>query len=82
MTPERRKCAVREALQRCPLLGNGSLSTFPRQRMSLWKPKRCYKINTRFRSKGWVRDNKGTVGGGDLYSVLPELIKGEQVIHT
>jgi hypothetical protein len=28
MTPERRKCAVREAPQRCPLLDNGSLNTF------------------------------------------------------
>jgi hypothetical protein len=26
MTPECQKCAVREALQRCPLLDNGSLT--------------------------------------------------------
>jgi hypothetical protein len=35
MTPERRKCAVGEALQRRPLLDNGSLGTFPRQRIGL-----------------------------------------------
>jgi hypothetical protein len=43
MTPERRKCAVREALQRRPLLDNGSLDTRPQQRA-----KRCYEINIRF----------------------------------
>jgi hypothetical protein len=47
-TPERRKCAVREALQRRQLLNNGSLGTYPRERIGLWKPKRYYEINTRF----------------------------------
>jgi hypothetical protein len=28
MKPERRKCVVREAPQRCPLLDNGSVGTF------------------------------------------------------
>jgi hypothetical protein len=74
--PERRKCAVREAPQRRPLLDNGSLGTFPKQRKGLWKPKRCYEINTRFRSNGWELDNRGTVGGGDLYSDRPEDMKG------
>jgi hypothetical protein len=34
MTPERRKCTVRKATQRRPLLDNGWLGTFPQQRMS------------------------------------------------
>jgi hypothetical protein len=36
MTPECRKCAVREAPQRLPLLDNSSLNTFPiiRQRLA------------------------------------------------
>jgi hypothetical protein len=76
MTPERRKCAVREALQRRPLLDNGSLSTFPQQRVGLWKPKRCYGFNTCSRRKGWTGDNRGAVGGSDQYSVRPEVIKG------
>jgi hypothetical protein len=46
MTPEHQKCAVREAPQRCPLLDNGLLGTFPQQRVGLWKPKRFYEINT------------------------------------
>jgi hypothetical protein len=33
MMPERRKCAVRETPQRRPLLDNGSLNTFPQQRI-------------------------------------------------
>jgi hypothetical protein len=53
-TPESRKCEVREAPQRCPLLDNGSLGTFPLQRIGLRKPNRCYEINTRFRSNGWA----------------------------
>jgi hypothetical protein len=36
-----------------------------------WKPERCYEINTRFHT--------GTVGGGDLHSFLPEVIKGGHV---
>jgi hypothetical protein len=52
MTPERRKCAVRQVLQGHPLLDNGSIGTFPQQRIGFWKPKRYYKINTRFRSNG------------------------------
>jgi hypothetical protein len=48
MTPERRKCAARETLQRRYLLDNGSLGTFPQQRRDLRKPKRCYENNTRF----------------------------------
>jgi hypothetical protein len=59
MTPERRKCAVREAPQRCPLLDNGSLDTFRQQRIA--------------------HNNIGIVGGGDLYSVRPEVIKGGHV---
>jgi hypothetical protein len=34
MTPERRKYVVREAPQRRQLLDNGSLDTFPKQRIS------------------------------------------------
>jgi hypothetical protein len=30
------------------LLDNGSLGRFPQQPIGLWKPKRCYEINTRF----------------------------------
>jgi hypothetical protein len=30
------------------LIDNGSLGTFPQQRIGLWRPKRCYEINTRF----------------------------------
>jgi hypothetical protein len=37
--------------------------------------KRCYEINIRFRSKEWACNSSGTDGGGDLYSVLPEVIK-------
>lgn len=48
MTPERRKCAVRETPQRCPMLDNGSLDTCPQKRIGLWNPERCYEINTRF----------------------------------
>jgi hypothetical protein len=48
ITAECRNCAIRKALHRCPLLGNGWLGTFPHQRIGLWKPKRCYEINTRF----------------------------------
>jgi hypothetical protein len=44
MTPERRKCAIKEALQRRPLLDNGSLGMFPRQRIDLYKPKRCMEM--------------------------------------
>jgi hypothetical protein len=75
MTPERRKCAVREAPQRRPLLDNDSLCMFQQQRIGLWEPKRCYEINTRFRSNGWARGNIGIVGGGDLYSVRSEVGK-------
>jgi hypothetical protein len=82
MTPERRKRAVREAPQSRPLLDNGSLGTFPQQRISLWKAKRCYETNTRFRSNGWAQDNRGTVGDGNLYSVRPEVTKGRHVIHS
>jgi hypothetical protein len=46
-TPERRNCAVREAPRRRQLLDDGSLDTFPHQRIGLWKPERCYEINTR-----------------------------------
>jgi hypothetical protein len=42
MTPERRKCAVTEAPQRRPLLGNGSVNTFPRLRYQQWKDIRCW----------------------------------------
>jgi hypothetical protein len=77
MTPERRKCAIREAPQRRLLLDNASLGTFPQQRIGLWKPKRCYEINACFRSSRWAQDNRGTVGGGDLYLVRPEVIKGD-----
>jgi hypothetical protein len=48
MTPERRKCAVREASQRRPMLDNGSLDTCPQQRIGLLKPERYYEINTHF----------------------------------
>jgi hypothetical protein len=48
MTPERRKCAVRKAPQRRPVLDNRSLGAFQQERIDLWKPKRCYEINTRF----------------------------------
>jgi hypothetical protein len=48
--PEGRKCAVREAPQRRPLLDNGSLDTFTQQRIYLLKPEFCYEINTRFHS--------------------------------
>jgi hypothetical protein len=51
MTPARRKCAVRETPQRRQLLDNDSLDTFPQQGIGLWKPERCYEINTLFRSK-------------------------------
>jgi hypothetical protein len=34
MTPERRKCAVREAPQRRPLLDNGSLGAFHQQQIN------------------------------------------------
>jgi hypothetical protein len=68
MTPELWKCAVREAPQRRPLLDNGSLGTFPQQRLGLWKPKRCYEINRRFRGNGWAQDSGGTVGGGVIDS--------------
>jgi hypothetical protein len=43
MTPERWKCAVTEALQRCPLL-----DTCLQQQKGLWKSERCYEINKRF----------------------------------
>jgi hypothetical protein len=56
MTPERRKCAVREAPQRRPLLDNDSLGTCPQQRTGLWKPKRCCEINTCFRSNKLARE--------------------------
>jgi hypothetical protein len=82
MMTERRKCAIREAPQRYPLLGNGSLGTFPQQRLSLLNPKRCYEINRRFRSNGWAQDNRGTVGGDDLYLVRPEVINGGHVIDS
>jgi hypothetical protein len=36
MTPERWKCAVREAPQRRSLLDNGSLGTFQQQRIGLY----------------------------------------------
>jgi hypothetical protein len=48
MTHERWKCEVSEALQRCPLLDNGSIDTFPQQR----KSEQCYEINTLSRSNG------------------------------
>jgi hypothetical protein len=35
MTPEHRKCAVREAPQRRPLLDNGALGMFALQRVGL-----------------------------------------------
>jgi hypothetical protein len=78
MTPERRKCAVREAPQRRPLLDNGSIDIFPQQRIGLWKPERCYEISTRFRSNKRAHNNRGIVGGGDPYSVLV-VRKGEHV---
>jgi hypothetical protein len=34
---------------------------------------------TRFRSKEWTQNNRATVGGGDLYAVLPVVIKGGHV---
>jgi hypothetical protein len=55
---------------------NGSVGMFPQQRIGLWKPKRSYKINTRFRSNKHAQNNRGTVGVGDLYLVPPEVIKG------
>jgi hypothetical protein len=45
MTPERRKCAVREAPQRCPLLDNGSVSTFLRLRSQQRKNSRCWVVS-------------------------------------
>jgi hypothetical protein len=50
MTPERRKCAVRDSPQRRPLLDNVSLDTLPQQWIGIWKPESCYEINIRFRS--------------------------------
>jgi hypothetical protein len=61
---------------RRPLLNNSSLDTFQQQRIGLWKLKRCYGINTRFRSNVEARNSRGNVGGSNLYSVHPELIKG------
>jgi hypothetical protein len=64
MTPERLKCAVRQAPQRYPLLDNGSLGMFPQQQMGLWKPKRCYEINIHFCSNGLAENN------GELLDVV------------
>jgi hypothetical protein len=82
MTPERLKCAVREAPQRRLLLYNGSLGTFPQQRMGFGNQSVCYEINTRCGSTRWARDNRGTVGGGDLYTVRPEVIKEGHIINS
>jgi hypothetical protein len=46
----------------------------------LVKTDRYYEINSRFHSNGYAQNNKGTVRGGDLYSVLPEVIKERHVI--
>jgi hypothetical protein len=59
MTPERTKCAVREAPQRRPLLDNGSL-----------------KYVSAATDKHRIT---GTVRGGDLERVRPEVMKGEHV---
>jgi hypothetical protein len=58
MTPERRKCAIREAPQRRPLLDNGSLGSS---------------------ASTDGHENNRTVGDGDLYSVRPEVIKGQVI---
>jgi hypothetical protein len=79
MTPERRECAVGEAQPRRPLLDNESLGMFPQQQMGLWKPKRCYGINTRFRSNRQARTCRETVRGSDLCLVHPGVIKGGHV---
>jgi hypothetical protein len=75
MTPECRKCEVREAPQWRSLLDNGLLDTFPQQWIGLWKLERCYEINKCFRSNGKAHNNRVTVEGGDLYLVLPEVIR-------
>jgi hypothetical protein len=48
MTPESRNS---------PLLDNGSLGTFPQQRINTWKPDRCYEINTRSHVNGHVTND-------------------------
>jgi hypothetical protein len=57
MTPERRKCGVRETQERRPLLDNDSLGTFPHQRIGLQKTKHRYGISIRFRSNGKTRND-------------------------
>jgi hypothetical protein len=68
------------AQQRRLLLDNVPPGTFPQQRIGLWKTQLCYEIKTRFRSNGQARNNRGNIGGRDLYSVRPEVIKRGQVI--
>jgi hypothetical protein len=73
-------CSQRRVAPR-PMLDNGSLGTFPQQRIGLWKSKRCHEINIRFRSNWWVQDSRGTVGDCGPYSVRPEVIKRWHVVE-
>jgi hypothetical protein len=64
-----------------PLLGNASVNAFPRSSSQHWKDVRCWVAGryAYFRGNEEARSDRETIEGGDLYSVLPEVIKGGQV---
>jgi hypothetical protein len=79
--PAEKYCDMTPESWNSSLLDNSSLGMFLQQRIGLWKPDCFYGINTRFPSNGKTQNNRGTIWGGDLYLVHPEVIQGGYMIH-
>jgi hypothetical protein len=70
MTPQCWNCSVREALQRCQFLDNGSL-----KHVSAATDKLGLQVASHFNE--YAGNNRRTVRRGELYSDRPEVLKGE-----